>query len=622
MKPFCYLFTTVWAVVFCCASAISQSTLWYVQDYKLKYLDGNQQVIATEFSEELGYNAVFVMQASNGDLYVCTDRGGNDDFGSILKINSNGIVKIRDLYYAESSDIYLTEGKDGFIYGVSLGAIHHSIFRFRPDNSGGTQFLSMHTVYGFDASELTTTSAGDIIGTTKFHLYRIKPDFSGVELLYEYAKPTGKNPVGKLVEGADGYLYGVTQTGGMLNYGAIYKVRPDGTDYLMLHAFNNDNGMFPDRGLALDNAGNLYGMTWKGGQWRSGALFTLKTDGTGFRVLHSFFPDAPTTAPGRTTTLQFDEDGKLWGTTPGWNNHKLFSYDPANGTLHIQNHLAQLDAVHIFRDVTPNVFIIKPSNKAIISVTSPQFKVSPVPGALTYTIQLSLSEDFSTIFAEFTNQEPTCAPFSFLPYSTTFYIRAKASLWPAYGPTSTFTTKPPETYAFITKPANGSTDNPAPVLKVTANEVYPARWYTIELSTTPDFSANVLTKNSQQELQRTLIFDNLEYGTTYYARMKTEICEYGPVRSFTTMAEPLTFAANSSDNVDVYPNPTADHFNITTGTTLPSRVTITTVYGKVVGTFEVNRNSPLQVGKDFKKGIYLLRIEDANGIAVRRIIKE
>jgi uncharacterized repeat protein (TIGR03803 family) len=91
--------------------------------------------------------------------------------------------------------------------------------------------------------------------------------------------------------------------------------------------------------------------------------------------------------------------------------------------------------------------------------------------------------------------------------------------------------------SFISKPADQSADVNAPTLKITANVVEGANTYTIELCTNADFSGEILTKTSEVENQRTLIFTGLKYSTTYYARAKTNTTSYGKVTHFTTRAE-------------------------------------------------------------------------------------
>ena len=53
--------------------------------------------------------------------------------------------------------------------------------------------------------------------------------------------------------------------GGIL-YGAVYRVRPDGSDFTLLHLFSGDDGALPRGPLAVGADGNIYGTTAGGGQ--------------------------------------------------------------------------------------------------------------------------------------------------------------------------------------------------------------------------------------------------------------------------------------------------------------------------------------------------------------------
>jgi uncharacterized repeat protein (TIGR03803 family) len=90
--------------------------------------------------------------------------------------------------------------------------------------------------------------------------------------------------------------------------------------------------------------------------------------------------------------------------------------------------------------------------------------------------------------------------------------------------------------SFISKPENNSIDVSAPVVKITASPVSAATRYTIQLSTSSDFS-NALTRTSSIDHQRTLVFPGLKYGTDYYVRAKTNVSGFGEASKFRTRKE-------------------------------------------------------------------------------------
>src|SRR5687768_15675485 len=62
---------------------------------------------------------------------------------------------------------------------------------------------------------------------------------------------------------------------------------------IVLHAFSRPDGAGPVAGLAADGD-RLYGTTYVGGAFDMGTIYTVKRDGSDFRVLHAFEGNAAT----------------------------------------------------------------------------------------------------------------------------------------------------------------------------------------------------------------------------------------------------------------------------------------------------------------------------------------
>jgi len=142
-------------------------------------------------------------------------------------------------------------------------------------------------------------------------LFRIHTDGANFQLLHEFGcdPADGSRPCGTLVAD-DGTLYGMTSAGGTGNgrNGTIFRIRPDGSDYKILHHFEgwHLDGDTPYGSLLLDH-GRLYGLTPRGGPHDAGVMFRINTDGTGFGLLYAF---AGGTADGATPygSLTADND--------------------------------------------------------------------------------------------------------------------------------------------------------------------------------------------------------------------------------------------------------------------------------------------------------------------------
>ena len=157
----------------------------------------------------------------------------------------------------------------------------------------------------------TTVHGGDGLGTV-FKLTR----HNRFSVLYNIgSKNDGKYPLGGLVMGRAGFLYGTSYTG-QTNalHGSVYRIRPDGAENLV-YAFKHTDGANPSCDLVVDAKGALYGTTQEGGHnnGSQGVVFKLLPNGAEM-VLHSFTgPDGARPFAG----LTFDSSGNLYGVTEG-----------------------------------------------------------------------------------------------------------------------------------------------------------------------------------------------------------------------------------------------------------------------------------------------------------------
>jgi uncharacterized repeat protein (TIGR03803 family) len=109
-------------------------------------------------------------------------------------------------------------------------------------------------------------------------------------LLYSFqCSPDGDYPDAGLVRDSSGNLYGITYNGGQYDFGAVFKLTPGGTE-TVLHSFAGppSDGGFPEYGsLTLDSLGNIYGTTDFGGEFGSGTVYKVTATGTE-SLLYSF----------------------------------------------------------------------------------------------------------------------------------------------------------------------------------------------------------------------------------------------------------------------------------------------------------------------------------------------
>jgi uncharacterized repeat protein (TIGR03803 family) len=197
-------------------------------------------------------------------------------------------------------------------------------------------------------------------------------------------------------------------------------------------------------------------------------------------------------------------------------------------------------------------YLTNPANNCTTANISQKCLAKSVANATAYTFQFCVLQDFSSNVLTFDSNTNSTAV-SGLNYATKYFARVKTNVNESFGTVTSFITKSSEQYAFVSKPGSGTIGNDAAQLKVTANSVYGAKRYTIELNTSQDFSGVSFIVTSMLDYQRTLVLRGLAYSTKYYARVKTDISDvYGKVTSFTTRAEQFSFVSepgnNSNDN--------------------------------------------------------------------------
>jgi uncharacterized repeat protein (TIGR03803 family) len=224
-----------------------------------------------------------VLLGSDGAYYGTTFTGGNGNVGTVFRMTSDGGVTWT---YSFGNDGMqprdgLVEGPDGRLYGTaSIGGI---------------------------GNDRTNGGAGVVFAITKQGQYTVLHNFGFGGAGH------GAYPLGAPIFGPDGALYGATSSGGSIGDGLVWRLALDGT-YTVLWDFARPGG---PRGvsarLTLASDGLLYGTSSLGGN-AYGTVFSLATDGSGQRILHTF---AQGTGDGNTPMAPLIEgrDGRLYGTT-------------------------------------------------------------------------------------------------------------------------------------------------------------------------------------------------------------------------------------------------------------------------------------------------------------------
>jgi uncharacterized repeat protein (TIGR03803 family) len=247
-----------------------------------------------------------------GNFYGTTDTGGNLSCnppygcGVVFKLAADGTQTVIHSFNGgdgRGPTGLVQDPATGDFYGVTFydgGGGAGVIFKLTPE---GTEAV-LHNFSGGDGgggpSGLIRDSAGNLYGTTFYGgprdfgvVYELTADGT-FSILHSFGGRDGRRPGSQLIRDKRGNLYGTTQEGGGENCwdvggcGALFKLAPDST-YTVLHAFKGGKGgKLPSR-IARDEAGNIYGTTYYGGErgCRCGLLYKWAPDGA-FAVLDVF----------------------------------------------------------------------------------------------------------------------------------------------------------------------------------------------------------------------------------------------------------------------------------------------------------------------------------------------
>jgi uncharacterized repeat protein (TIGR03803 family) len=233
-----------------------------------------------------------LVQGLNGSFYGTTGSEGGD--GTVFKITPSGTLTTVH-YFGLPDGLWSISGPalgiDGSFYGTTPGGGTSS----NCNDGCGTVYKvtpagKLTTLHSFDLTDGTQpvggvvqAADGNLYGTTALGgtspvcaglytggcgtVFKITPagQFTALYDLCSLANCVdGISPYGTLMQATDGNLYGTALEGGALGYGTLFQITTSGA-FNALHNFDRDNGGVPFAGLMQATNGILYGTTYYGG---------------------------------------------------------------------------------------------------------------------------------------------------------------------------------------------------------------------------------------------------------------------------------------------------------------------------------------------------------------------
>lgn len=236
-----------------------------------------------------------LIQASDGNFYGITGFGGVAGNGTVFRLTPQGDVTDMHVFLRGANDggrigTELLQASDGGLWGVTpfggaadagvvfrlgLDGQYTVVHHFSDPSSGGP---SSALVQGADGALYGATSGGGERGSGSIYRITLNGDFSDIYSFPWRSRAVGREPTGSIVATADGWIYGVTLTGGANNTGSIFRVSLSG-EMQLLYTFEADSQVVYKSGLSLGPEGRLYG-TEDGALLRdNGSAFVLVAKG-------------------------------------------------------------------------------------------------------------------------------------------------------------------------------------------------------------------------------------------------------------------------------------------------------------------------------------------------------
>ena len=293
------------------------------------------------------HSPIGLTDAGDGSFFGTTTSGGSLRFGTVYRVTAAGLVSLLQSFASgatPSSPPLLAA--DGRLYGTSTGG--RIIYRINADGTGYTQLHTLGLNSGSPNGRLMQAANGTIYGTATVNgatnnglVFTISPA-GVVNVIHQFPGGAGGlRPTAEVLEASDGFFYGTTAGDDTTSLGTIYRIDALGV-VSTVHQFTGTDGRRPIGGLVEGPDGNIYGTTEGGGAFQNGVLFRLSN---GVVTKITDFSNATTGAFPR-TTLARGRDGRLYGTTPSGGaltGGTLFRLNTRTGQLRVLHNFPSED---------------------------------------------------------------------------------------------------------------------------------------------------------------------------------------------------------------------------------------------------------------------------------------
>jgi uncharacterized repeat protein (TIGR03803 family) len=177
-----------------------------------------------------------LVQGTSGDFYGTTFEGGANDFGTIFKITPSGTLTTLHSFNfytdGETPLAGLVQATNGDFYGTtSRGGANGAgtVFKISPSGALTTLDSFDGTDGSYPQAGLVQATNGDFYGTTGYGgvccgtIFKMTPS-GALTTLHSFDNTDGGNPSAALVQAANGKFYGTTSDGGANGDGTVFSL--------------------------------------------------------------------------------------------------------------------------------------------------------------------------------------------------------------------------------------------------------------------------------------------------------------------------------------------------------------------------------------------------------------
>jgi uncharacterized repeat protein (TIGR03803 family) len=271
---------------------------------------------------------------NSGNLFGTAASGGSSKYGTVFEIPT-GIATIMtlasfDIGTSGSAPTGVLEDSTGNLFGTTTaGGLNNYGTVFELSAGGGTITTLASLPAGASAyGRLVRDSGGNLFGTTSpvvpgqsqpnvvappnGTVFELPAGSRTITTLASFQGAKQSEPVGSLVEDSSGNLFGTTYLGGTAGDGSLFELPAGSGAITTVASFTFPGGIYPDAGMVIDHAGNLFGTATQGGANNDGTVFELPAASDAITPIASFNGTNGSNPQG---TLVENSSGDLFGTT-------------------------------------------------------------------------------------------------------------------------------------------------------------------------------------------------------------------------------------------------------------------------------------------------------------------